>query len=73
MVNRMRATRGHTNNRRSHHRVANPALSKDEKGTIHVRHRASPITGAYKGKQVIDVDKKAMKKQSKAVKKTEDK
>jgi hypothetical protein len=34
-------------------------------GTIHLRHRASAITGKYKGIVAIDVDKKAAKKAKK--------
>lgn len=65
MVNRMRATSSKTRSRRSHHKVANPTLSTDEKGTMHVRHRVSPTSGIYKGRQVLDVDKKVMKKAAK--------
>jgi len=67
MVVRMRSTRSHTGNRRSHHALKNPALTVDSKsGAIHLRHRASALTGAYKGLVVIDVDKKAKKKAAKA-------
>lgn len=66
MVVRMRSTRSHTGNRRSHHALKNPALTVDAKtGTVHLRHRASAITGAYKGIVVIDMDKKAEKKAKK--------
>jgi hypothetical protein len=34
-------------------------------GTIHLRHRASALTGKYKGITVIDMDKKAAKKAKK--------
>jgi large subunit ribosomal protein L32 len=65
---RMRHTRAHTRNRRSHHSLSAPALTTDkETGTPHMRHRASPITGKYRGRQVIDVDKKIAKKESKRV------
>ena len=67
MVVRMRSTRSHTGNRRSHHALKNPALTTDTKtGTIHLRHRASALTGQYKGMVVIDVEKKAKKKAAKA-------
>ncbi|MDE1874895.1 MAG: 50S ribosomal protein L32 [Patescibacteria group bacterium] len=63
MVVRMRATRSHRNNRRSHHALAKPALTVDTNtGTVHLRHRASAITGKYKGITVIDMEKKAVKK-----------
>ncbi|MBI5133909.1 MAG: 50S ribosomal protein L32 [Candidatus Taylorbacteria bacterium] len=67
MVVRMRSTRSHTGNRRSHHALKNPALTVDSKtGTVHLRHRASAITGKYKGIVAIDVDKRAQKKAKKA-------
>jgi large subunit ribosomal protein L32 len=59
----MRHTKGHTRNRRSHHKAEKPTLSKDkETGTVHMRHRASSVTGKYKGRNVINVEKKAIKK-----------
>lgn len=66
MVVRMRSTRSHTGNRRSHHALKNPALTVDkETGTTHLRHRASAITGKYKGLVAIDMTKKAEKKAKK--------
>lgn len=63
MVIRMRHTRSHTKNRRSHHKVANPAISVDkETGTPHLRHRVSMETGMYRGKKVLDTTKKVEKK-----------
>ncbi len=63
----MRATRSARGNRRSHHALQNPALTTDkETGTIHLRHRASAITGKYKNLTVIDMNKKAEKKAKKA-------
>jgi ribosomal protein L32 len=68
MVVRMRHTRSHTANRRSHHALKSPALSKDATGEIHIRHRAT-IEGMYKGRSVLgDPVKKVLKKQ--AVKKS---
>lgn len=65
MVVRMRHTRAHTANRRSHHAIKNPGLSTDPKtGSVHLRHRAS-LDGMYKGKSVIDPVKKVLKKQGK--------
>jgi ribosomal protein L32 len=58
MTVRMRHTRGHTNNRRSHHALAKPALSKDESGKVHLRHRVSLETGTYRGRKVIDLSAK---------------
>ncbi len=59
MVVRMRSTRSHTGNRRSHHALAKPALSKDSKtGVVHLRHIASAETGMYKGRPVKSLQKK---------------
>ncbi|MEK7175760.1 MAG: 50S ribosomal protein L32 [Patescibacteria group bacterium] len=54
----MRHTRSHTRNRRSHHALMKPALSKDESGNVHLRHRLSSITGTYRGRKVIDLSAK---------------
>ncbi len=67
MVVRMRHTRAHTANRRSHHALKNPGLSVDTKtGVTHLRHRAS-LDGTYKGRSVLDPVKKVLKKQGKKV------
>ncbi len=72
MTVRMRHTRAHTKNRRSHHSLSEPALSNDAQDGVHLRHRVSPTTGKYKGEQVIDLAKKdakkALKKELKAQK-----
>lgn len=63
----MRHTRAHTKNRRSHHALTNPTLSKDASGTLHIRHRAT-LDGMYKGRSVAgDPVKKVAKKQGKKV------
>ncbi len=63
----MRHTRSHTANRRSHHALKSPALSKDASGEVHIRHRAS-LSGMYKGRSVTgDPVKKVLKKQGKKV------
>jgi ribosomal protein L32 len=60
----MRHTRAHTANRRSHHALSAPALSKDASGATHLRHRATK-DGIYKGKSYgKDPVKKVQKKQS---------
>lgn len=68
MTVRMRHTRGHSNNRRSHHSLKKPALTRDEAGSLHLRHRLSPETGAYRGRKVINtlakVEKKLAKKEA---------
>lgn len=67
MVVRMRHTRATTGDRRSHHALKDVRLSEcsncKEK---HVRHRACPACGIYRGKTVIDVVAKAAKKAAKA-------
>lgn len=68
MVVRMRHTRAHTANRRSHHALKGLALSTDKSGSPHVRHRATK-DGMYKGRSVgKDQVKKVLKKQKKAKK-----
>lgn len=58
----MRHTRGHTRNRRSHHALKSPALSKDEAGNTHLRHRLTESSGTYRGRKVIDNSAKLEKK-----------
>lgn len=66
MVIRMRHTRSHTANRRSHHALTAINVTTDEKtGTSHLRHRVDLKTGLYRGKKVLDVVKKVEKRQSK--------
>jgi len=63
MVIRMRHTRSHTKNRRSHHKVENPAIAVDkETGIPHMRHKVCLETGMYRGKQVLNTIKKVEKK-----------
>ncbi len=52
MVVRMRSTRSHTGNRRSHHRLEKPALTKTADG-VQLRHRANPKTGMYRGRKAV--------------------
>lgn len=67
MVVRMRHTRSHTANRRSHHALTAPKVTVDAKtGATHLRHRVDMTTGMYKGRKVLDVVKKVTKKQAKA-------
>ncbi len=62
MTVRMRHTRGHSNNRRAHHALEKPAVSLEGEAKVpHLRHRANPVTGTYKGRQVINVAKKIQK------------
>lgn len=55
MVVRMRVTRSHTGNRRSHHKVEGPRLAKCECGAFHQKHRVCHECGKYRGRQVVDV------------------
>ncbi len=66
MVVRMRHTRSHTKNRRSHHALSKPAVTKDEAGNSHLRHRVSKATGTYRGRKVIDLSAKLEKRAKKA-------
>ncbi|MES2214197.1 MAG: 50S ribosomal protein L32 [Patescibacteria group bacterium] len=65
MTVRMRHTRSHTNNRRSHHALTKPTLTADG-ASSHMRHRMNPKTGTYRGRKVVDMAAKATKKASKA-------
>jgi len=65
MTVRMRHTRSHTNNRRSHHKLVKPALSQDEAGNTHLRHRVSATTGSYRGRKVVDLTAKLEKRAKK--------
>ncbi len=50
---RMRHTRGHTGNRRSHHALKNTNIITDkETGTLRLPHRLDETTGLYRGKQI---------------------
>jgi large subunit ribosomal protein L32 len=51
---RMRHTRGHTNNRRSHHALKGGLIVKDkESGNLRLPHRIDEKTGMYRGRQVF--------------------
>src|SRR3989344_243204 len=51
---RMRHTRGHTNNRRSHHALAEVSIvKKKESGNLRLPHRIDEVTGMYRGKQIF--------------------
>lgn len=54
---RMRHTRSHTKNRRSHHALAETNLVKDEKsGSLRLPHRLDETTGMYRGKQIVSTE-----------------
>ncbi|MEI6238453.1 MAG: 50S ribosomal protein L32 [bacterium] len=71
MVNRMRATRAHRDNRRSHHALTGVRLSKCSNcGGVHQSHTVCVTCGYYNGRQVIDV-KAAITKKAKKTKEAE--
>lgn len=66
MTVRMRHTKSHTNNRRSHHAIKVKNLSKCENcGSSTRPHAVCLNCGKYQGRQVIDVLKKLDKKEKK--------
>lgn len=77
MVVRMRHTKSARNQRRSHHSLANPAVSKcSHCGKATAPHTVCQNCGYYKGVRVIDVlaklDKKDRKKKEKELHKHEE-
>lgn len=51
---RMRHTRGHTGNRRSHHALKEMNIVKDkESGNLRLPHRLDEAIGMYRGKQIF--------------------
>ncbi len=69
MVVRMRHTRAHTANRRSHHALKGAALTACECGAPRLSHRACPNCGRYRGRVVIDMAAKAQRQATKKAKK----
>lgn len=66
MVVRMRSTKSHRNHRRSHDGLSNPSVTMDKATSVpHLRHRASLVTGKYKGRVVIDMQAKISKRTKK--------
>jgi len=54
MSSRMRVTKGHSGNRRSHHALTAPRLSQCANcNEYHLRHNVCKACGFYKGKQII--------------------
>lgn len=71
---RMRHTRGHTNNRRSHHALVEANIVKDkDSGNLRLPHRIDEVTGMYRGKQIFmpKVKIKNTEKHAKGVNTTE--
>jgi len=66
MVVRMRATRSHRNNRRSHHALVAGRVSKCSNcGASHKSHTVCMACGWYNGRKVLDLAAKAAKKAKK--------
>ncbi|MDP3989185.1 MAG: 50S ribosomal protein L32 [bacterium] len=63
MVVRMRHTRAHTRNRRSHHALKVQGLGSCATcNTPKMRHHACASCGNYRGRQVVDTTKALAKK-----------
>ena len=59
---RMRHTKGHTGNRRSHHALSTTKTVKDaSSGALRLPHRVDETTGMYRGKQIFSPKAKAPK------------
>ncbi len=69
MVVRMRHTRAHTANRRSHHALQAQTLNKCECGAMRVSHRACPSCGRYRGRVAVDIAARVAAKMAKKAKK----
>jgi large subunit ribosomal protein L32 len=69
MTVRMRATRSHTGNRRSHHAIKVTSIGIcSECKKPKMKHRACVNCGKYDGKSIINVHSKIEKKAKKAKK-----
>gem|GEM_PF-118585 len=56
MTVRMRHTRAHTGNRRSHHALQAPQISTCPNCSApYMRHRMCPTCGTYRGREVVDM------------------
>ena len=67
MVVRMRHTRAHTANRRSHHGLDGARFTTcKDCGAKHLMHRVCTTCGKYRGRVVVDVLKKKVKASKKA-------
>lgn len=71
MVVRMRHTRAHTGNRRSHHALKKTQLTESKDGTKHPRHRALLDGTLYRGRSVMDKVSARLERRRKALKQRE--
>lgn len=68
MSSRMRVTSSKARSRRGHHKAANPRVVTDkESGALHLKHHATP-DGMYRGRQVVDANKRALRKEKQVAK-----
>ena len=68
----MRHTRAHTKNRRSHHALKEPTLSKcSHCGADHRPHHMCLQCGYYNGRQVMDLESKKIKRDARIQSKRE--
>ncbi len=59
---RMRHTKSHTGNRRSHHALVGMSIVKDkESGNLRLPHHIDEVTGMYRGKQIVVAKVKKVK------------
>lgn len=71
MVVRMRHTKSHTGNRRSHHALEATSFAKCSNcQAVKLRHTVCRECGFYRGKKIVDLVKKIEKKQKKEKAKT---
>ena len=67
MVVRMRHTRAHTRNRRSHHALKGARLTvSKEEGVVRPRHRALLDGSQYRGRSVMDKESARVARKQKA-------
>lgn len=72
MVVRMRHTKGHTANRRSHHALKGARFETCPKCSAkHLMHRACSNCGNYRGRMVVDTMKKTLRLAKKSEAKAE--
>jgi ribosomal protein L32 len=63
-----KTSRSRRGSRRAHHKLGKIQISIDAAGNAHLPHHASPVSGKYKGKAIVDVAKRAVRKSKKRTK-----